>query len=121
MPIEQIENYYVIAPVKLLDVPIKLDAFRKTDEQGNPTDEYMSVREYEAQFNHTIDRFNKDKSLFCKGFEFNWKKQLAVFDLLKSMGLIEDQDFKFLNAVEVAEEMQKPDWAEGVDDVSSAD
>ena len=105
------QNFYVIAPVAILEVPLPLSDFQKKDESGELIpNEYMNITEYLATINHTVERFNNDKTKFCKGFAFNLNGLDEFRDGLTNFGLVLGTDVLVLTVNEVDEELAKVEW-----------
>jgi len=99
-------NFYIKAPVGMLEIPIELTAFDK----GDGT--YYTIPEYLATYNHTVDRFTTDGTMFLKGFGFTIKVLDELRAKLADYGLTEDTNFFILSQPEAVEELSKPEWQE---------
>lgn len=97
------ENFYIKAPIQLLDKPLSLETFK--NENGS----YKTINEYLADRNHSVKRFSTD-GYFIKGFGFNIDGLDELRSKLPNYGLIEKENFWILSPVEVQEELQKEIW-----------
>ena len=98
-----IQNFYIKAPVVLLDQPFNLGVFKKDD--GT----YMTINEYLISLNQTVERFSTD-GYFLKGFGFSFAALMEIQNMLPNAGLTLDVDFFILNENEALEELTKPIW-----------
>jgi hypothetical protein len=96
-------NFWVKAPVHLLEVPLPLEDFKKED--GT----YMNVVEYQASKGHTVDRFSTD-GYFLKGFSFNYSGLKELEDKVGEFGLEIGKNIFILTANEVQQELEKDEW-----------
>lgn len=97
------ENFFIKAKKELLTQRLPLEQFKKED--GN----YMTIPEYLATFNHTVERFSTD-GYFLKGFGFNYKGLKEFESKLASFGLEIDRNIWILSPAEVQEELKKDIW-----------
>jgi len=102
-----IQNFYIVAPVALLDQPFNLAVFKNQDST------YMSINTYLANINQTVERFSQD-GFFLKGFGFDFATLKEVELLLPSIGLTLDTDFFILNENEALKELETLRWQEVV-------
>ena len=98
-------NFYIKAPVQLLEVPLPLEDFKNED--GS----YKTIPEYLAEINHTVDRISTD-GYFLKGFSFNYKGLKEFESKLGEFGLEIGNNIFVLSFNEVQEELQKEEWNE---------
>lgn len=96
-------NFWVKAPVELLEVPLTLTDFKKED--GS----YMTVVEYQAGLGHTIDRISTD-GYFIKGFSFNYKGLKELEDKASQFGLEIGKNLFIFTINEVQKELEKTEW-----------
>lgn len=96
-------NFYIKAPVQLLEVPLPLEDFKNED--GS----YKTVPQYLAEIGHTVDRFSKD-GYFLKGFSFNYKGLKELESKLGEFGLEIGVNIFILSFNEAQEELQKEEW-----------
>lgn len=96
-------NFYIKAPVQLLEVPLPLEDFKNED--GN----YKTIPEYLAEINHTVDRFSSD-GYFLKGFSFNYKGLKELETKVGEFGLGIGKNIFILSFNEAQEELQKDEW-----------
>lgn len=101
-------NFYIKAPIQLLEVPLPLEDFKNED--GS----YKTIPEYLVEMNHTVDRFSTD-GYFLKGFSFNYQVLKEVESKVGEFGLEIDKNIFILSFEEVQEELLKDEWNEGVD------
>jgi len=103
------QNFYIVAPVAMLEIALPLAAFKKIDDEGNE-DGYYTIPEYLTTISHTVSRYSADNTKFCKGFGFN----LAGIDELRGKlgdyGLTLGEDLLILSPGEVQDELAKPEW-----------
>ena len=106
------ENFYIKAPVAMLEAPLPLNGFKKKDENGVELDpaEYMTIPEYLSTFNHTVERFTNDGAYFLKGFGFNLVGIDELRGKLMDFGLELDTNIWILSPAEVRDELAKPEW-----------
>lgn len=101
------ENFFIKAPVKMLEVPLPLAGFVKPN--TDPV-EYYTIVEYLGTINHTVERFTNDGKFFVKGFGFN----LAGIDELRAklgdFGLELGTNIWILSPGEIGEELAKSEW-----------
>ena len=109
-------NFFIEAPVAMLAVPLPLEAFKKTDENGVVLDpvEYMTIPEYLATFGHTVERYSNDGKFFIKGFGFNLKGVDEVQAKIGDFGLTLGTDIWIMSPYEVTQELKKPEWQQGI-------
>lgn len=98
-------NFYIKAPITLLEVPLPLEDFKNED--GS----YKTIPEYLAEINHTVDRFSSD-GYFLKGFSFNYKGLKELEGRVGEFGLEIGTNLFILTFNEVQEELQKGIWNE---------
>lgn len=98
-------NFYIKAPITLLEVPIPLEDFKNED--GS----YKTIPEYLTEINHTVDRFSSD-GYFLKGFSFNYKGLKELESRVGEFGLEIGTNLFILTFNEVQEELQKRIWNE---------
>jgi hypothetical protein len=98
-------NFYIKAPIQLLEVPLPLEDFKNED--GS----YKTIPEYLAEINHTVDRFSTD-GYFLKGFSFNYQGLKELESKLGEFGLEIGKNIFILSFNEVQEELQKDEWNE---------
>lgn len=96
-------NFYIKAPVQLLEVPLPLEDFKSED--GS----FKTIPEYLAEINHTVDRFSTD-GYFLKGFGFNYKELKELESKMGEFGLEIDRNIFILTFNEAQEELQKEEW-----------
>ena len=96
-------NFYIKAPVQLLEVPLPLEDFKNED--GS----FKTIPEYLAEINHTVDRFSTD-GYFIKGFSFNYKELKELESKMGEFGLEIDRNIFILTFNEAQEELQKEEW-----------
>lgn len=96
-------NFYIKAPVQLLEVPLPLEDFKKED--GS----YKTIPEYLAEIGHTVERFSTD-GYFLKGFSFNYQGLKEVESKVGELGLEIDRNIFILTFNEAQEELQKEEW-----------
>lgn len=97
------QNFYIKAPVALLEVPLPLSTFLKED--GS----YMTVPEYLNGIGHTVERFSSD-GFFIKGFGFNFDGLKELELKLGDFGLVVGENIWILSPHEVQEELMKEEW-----------
>lgn len=97
------QNFYIKAPVALLEVPLPLSTFLKED--GN----YMTIPEYLDGIGHTVERFSSD-GFFIKGFGFNFEGLKELEAKVSAFGLELGTSICILSPVEVLEELAKAEW-----------
>ena len=98
-------NFYIKAPVELLEVPLPLEDFKNED--GS----YKTIPEYLADIGHTVDRFSTD-GYFLKGFSFNYKGLKELESKLGEFGLEIGKNIFILSFNEAQEELQKDELNE---------
>ena len=98
-------NFYIKAPIQLLEVPLPLEDFKNED--GS----FKTIPEYLAEINHTIDRFSID-GFFLKGFGFNYQGLKEFESKLGEFGLEIGNNIFVLSLNEAQEELQKEEWNE---------
>lgn len=96
-------NFWVKAPVALLEVPLPLADFKKED--GS----YMNVVEYQATKGHTIDRVSTD-GYFIKGFSFNYTGLKELEEKANQFGLEIGKNLFIFTITEVQKELEKEIW-----------
>lgn len=97
------QNFYIKAPIELLEVPLPLKEF--TNEEG----EQDNIIQYLARINHTVKRYSSD-GYFLKGFGFNIDGLDNLRTLLPNYGLTEKVNFFILSPGQVSEELSKDIW-----------
>lgn len=97
------QNFYIKAPVAMLEVPLPLSTFLKDD--GS----YMAIPEYLEGIGHTVERFSSD-GFFIKGFGFNFDGLKELEAKLGEFGLTIGTNVWILSPVEVQEELSKNEW-----------
>ena len=100
------QNFYIQAPIGMLEVPLPLVAFLKPD----TIDEYYTIPEYLATMNQTVERYSNDGVYFLKGFGFNIDGLDELRLLLPDWGLTENVNFFIYSHPEALEELAKPEW-----------
>ena len=100
-------NFYIKAPVQLLEVPLPLEDFKNED--GS----YKTIPEYLAEISHTVDRFSND-GYFLKGFSFNYKGLKELESKLGELGLEIGTNLFILTFNEAQEELMKEEWNNGI-------
>ena len=100
-------NFYIKAPIQLLEVPLPLEDFKNED--GS----YKTIPEYLAEINHTVDRFSAD-GYFLKGFSFNYKGLKELESKVGELGLEIGTNLFILTFNEVHEELLKEEWNNGI-------
>lgn len=104
------QNFYIKAPVQILEVPLPLNEFIKKDEEGNTVEgEYYTIPEYLATIGHTVDRYSSD-GFFIKGFGFNFDGLKELESKLGDFGLTIGTNIWILSPSEVQEELAKEEW-----------
>ena len=98
-------NFYIKAPVQLLEVPLPLEDFKNGD--GS----YKTIPQYLAEINHTVDRFSID-GYFLKGFSFNYEGLKEFENKVGEFGLEIGKNIFILSFNEAQEELQKGEWNE---------
>ena len=98
-------NFYIKAPIQLLEVPLPLEDFKNED--GS----FKTIPEYLAEINHTIDRFSTD-GFFLKGFGFNYQGLKELESKVSAFGLEIETNIFILSLNEAQEELQKEEWNE---------
>ena len=98
-------NFYIKAPVQLLEVPLPLEDFKNED--GS----FKTIPQYLAEINHTVDRFSID-GYFLKGFSFNYVALKELENKLGEFGLEIGKNIFILSFNEAQEELQKGEWNE---------
>ena len=109
----QYENFYIIAPVGMLNIPLPLKDFQKKDEDGElVVDSYMTIPEYllTLETPHTVERFNNDNTKFCKGFAFNLDGLHELEQSVGAFGLTVGEDILMLSPGQIKEELAKNEW-----------
>lgn len=96
-------NFYIKAPIQLLEAPLPLEDFKNED--GS----YKTIPEYLAEINHTVDRFSSD-GYFLKGFSFNYKGLKELENKVGEFGLEIDTNLFLLTFNEAQEELMKEEW-----------
>ena len=96
-------NFYIKAPVQLLDVPLPLEDFKNED--GS----FKTIPEYLAEIGHTVDRFSTD-GYFLKGFNFNYKGLKELESKVGGFGLEIGKNIFILTFNEAHEELLKEEW-----------
>jgi len=105
------QNFFIKAPIAILEQPLPLTEFIKKDGEGNDiAGEYYTIPEYLATFNHTVERYNEDNSYFIKGFAFNVNGLDEMRARLTDFGLTLDTNVWILSPGEIGEELAKPEW-----------
>lgn len=100
-------NFYVKAPIQLLEVPLPLEDFKNED--GS----YKTIPEYLAEINHTVARFSSD-GYFLKGFSFNYKGLKELEGRVGELGLEIGTNLFILTFNEAQEELMKEEWNNGI-------
>jgi hypothetical protein len=100
------QNFYIKAPVAMLEIPLPLSTFLKED--GS----HMTIPEYLEGICHTVERFSSD-GFFIKGFGFNFDGLKELESRLSDFGLIIGTNVWILSPVEVLEELEKDIWIAG--------
>jgi len=108
------QNFYIKAPVAILEVPLPLAEFAKLDDEGNE-DGFYTIPEYLAAQNHTIERFSSD-GYFAKGFAFNIVGLDEMRSKFADFGMTLGADVFILSPGEIHEELAKPEWSDETDD-----
>lgn len=98
-------NFYIKAPIQLLEVPLPLEDFKNED--GS----YKTIPQYLAEIGHIVDRFSTD-GYFLKGFSFNYKGLRELESKVGEFGLEIGTNIFVLSFNEVQEELQKEEWNE---------
>ena len=101
------ENFFIKAPVEMLEVPLPLAGFAKPD--TDPV-EYYTIVEYLGTINHTVERFTNDGKFFVKGFGFNLSGIDDLRSKLGDFGLTLDANIWILSPAEVQDELKNPEW-----------
>lgn len=96
-------NFWVKAPVELLNIPLPLEDFKKEDNS------YMTIIEYQAALGHTVDRVSTD-GYFIKGFSFNHKGLKELEDKASQFGLEIGKNLFIYTISEVQKELEKKEW-----------
>ena len=96
-------NFYIKAPIQLLEVPLPLEDFKNED--GS----FKTIPEYLAEIGHTVDRFSTD-GYFLKGFSFNYKGLKELETKVGEFGLEIGKNIFILSFNEAQEELQKDEW-----------
>ena len=96
-------NFYIKAPIQLLEVLLPLEDFKNEDGSYKTIPEYLSV------ICHTVDRFSTD-GYFLKGFSFNYQGLKEFESKVGEFGLEIGKNIFILNSNEVQEELQKDCW-----------
>ena len=100
-------NFYIKAPVQLLEVPLPLEDFKNED--GS----YKTIPEYLTEIEHTVDRFSTD-GYFLKGFSFNYKGLKELESKVGELGLEIGTNLFILTFNEAQEELMKEEWNNGI-------
>jgi len=110
------DNFYVMAPTQALYVPLPLDDFKKRDRDGELLDpvEYMTIPEYLAIRNQTVEIFNRDKTMFVKGFGFDLDHLDALRENLGRFGLQLNKNVFILTYNKMHEILDLPEWSEAI-------
>ena len=108
-------NFYVVAPVAMLNIPLPLGAFLKPIENTD-VERYYTIPEYLATYSHTVERFSVDGTMFCKGFGFNIDTLDELRLKMPDYGLVEGTSLFIYNQPEVLTLLATPEWnkVEGV-------
>ena len=101
-------NFYIVAPVAILETPLPIEVFSYIDENGVQT--YHDIVSFLATHGHTVDRFSNDKSKFCKGFEFSISTLDEVRARFVEFNLAEGIDVLILTHKEALELLATPEW-----------
>ena len=102
-------NWYVKSPIALLDVVlVGVEATQTLDTDGNIVDN--SIRSYLASTGQTVELFSTD-GYFLKAFNFTRKGFKEIEAKLGEYGLVEEENFWFLNYTEHLEELKKSEWS----------
>ena len=102
-------NFYIKAYVELLEVPLPLEAFKKED--GS----YYTIPEYLATYGHTVTRYSNDKTMFIKGFGFDFDTIEELIKKLPDFGLVRGENIWIFSEPEVKIELQEPMWNKAED------
>lgn len=108
--IMQNPNFWIVAPIAMLQAQIPLDAFLKPDEEGNLTEDHYTVEEFVKAGGHTVSRFNNDGSKFIKGFCFTMDTANELIEMLPSYGLEYKVDAKLINKLQYPDELALDEW-----------
>ena len=104
------ENMYLVAPTAMLDVELPLESFKKVDDEGIETGEYHSIVSYLASLNHTVERYNNDKTMFIKGFNWTIDTIDEVREKCVAFGLEYKVNLFILNRDQIGELMEVESW-----------
>ena len=98
------ENLYLVAPSAMLDTPLPLNSFLKED--GT----YHSITSYLATYNHTVERFSTDGTMFIKGFNWTMSTVDEVRAKCGDFNLVYGDTLLILNHDESMELLSTVDW-----------
>jgi len=102
------ENFYITAPVQMLEVPIDMALFKNED------DTYMTIKEWCTSIGHEAPRVSLDGTLFVKGFPFNMAGVMEFINKLPSYGLEYGVNVNGYNVAEIAEVLATAEWSDNV-------
>ena len=102
------ENLYLVAPIAILDTPLPLNSFLKED--GT----YHSINSYLATYNHTVERFSTDETMFIKGLNWTMDTVDEVRSKCGDFGLVYGDTLLILNHDESMALLDTVEWKQEV-------
>ena len=100
------DNFYVKAPIELLNVSIPISDFAKQDCS------YMTITEYLSSKGKRITYINSSNTLFIQGFTFNLDGLDELRNKLSEFKLELGLNIWILSPNEAREELSKEEWNE---------